>query len=411
MNICIATDSYPPHNSGIATHNYYLARLLEESGNKVLVLTADFEHPRQPDTVVETGNITVVTLRKSYSDQQKYFSRFIYTGNHEATVWLSLGMAMRNWLLTNHKLYNIDIIECSDYGGFGIFLVDEKLPPFVVMCHGMLTQMNKFEFHNKDENLALIRFMETNMIKHADAVICHSPSNVSDILKDFGKQAMYATAAWVPELESSNQNTENEFIIASRLTVHKGALVMAEVMQSLQQDHPSIKVTWFGSDSYTAPEGWKVSKYIRKNFPDIWQKSFTWKKALPRKEMMAMLDQANAVVIPSTWETFNYVALEAANLKKPLIVTKQTGISSLLNDGEHILLTDANDINSIKTAMLRIVEEKGLDTKLGNNLFHSAINVFSSKNILDDRLKAWSLAIEYRKTQIPSSPLQAFFIT
>src|SRR5687767_12385104 len=98
MTICLATDSYPPHNSGIATHNLYLVRLLVESGIKVIVLTADFTKMKEDDSVTDQGGIVLVTLKKSYGEQHRYFSQFIRSGNREAAVWLSLGMAMRHWL-------------------------------------------------------------------------------------------------------------------------------------------------------------------------------------------------------------------------------------------------------------------------------------------------------------------------
>lgn len=409
MTICIATDSFPPHNSGIATHNSYLSRLLQENGNKVIVLTADFENRNDPDSVTRQGEITVVTLKRSYGEQFRYFSQFIRSGNREAVVWLSLGKAMRNWLLEHNPEYSFDIVECSDYGGFGLFLIDPILPPVVVMCHGMLTQLDKQEFHNQDENLSLIRFLETNMIRHADTVICHSQSNTEAVARDFEVTTLYATAPWIHDPIVPGLPEQLEFVIASRLQVCKGALVMAAVLESIIKDHPGIKINWYGEDTYTAPGGWMVSKYIRKHFPGVWQKNFNWKSTLPRKDMLGVLAASRAIIIPSTWETFNYVALEAANCKKALIITKQAGISSLLSDGENCLLVDANDIASIREAMIRIHEENELASKLGNNLFQASLEKIDKQNFLTDRKEAYTLAMERRKIKPPVNPLTAFF--
>lgn len=409
MTICIATDSFPPHNSGIATHNAYLVKLLQEGGHKVVVLTVDFTRLKSPDSNTEQNGVTIVTLNESYNVQLKYFSQFIKSGNREAAVWMSLGVAMRKWLLENNTTFKFDIIEFSDYGGFGIFLVDVLLPPTVAMCHSMLTQFNQHEFYNPDENLSLIKFLETNSIQNADAVICHSHSNAQDIEKEFNKKALYATAAWISDNVNPSVNYKTEFLVVGRLNIYKGALIMVEVMSLLQQQHPDIKVVWIGDDSYTAPEGSMVSKYIKKNFPSVWQKNFIWKKGIPRKELLDYMNESEVIVIPSKWETFNYVALEAANRRKPMIITKQTGVSSLFIAGKEIILADGDEINSIADAMIKLKKDKELTHSLSKNVLAGLERSFSKEKFLTDRTKAYEVAIQHRKTNPPVNPLQAFF--
>jgi len=409
MTICIATDSFPPHNSGIATHNAYLVKLLQEGGYKVVVLTVDFTQLKSPDSIKEKDGITIVTINESYNVQFKYFSQFIKSGNREAVVWMSLGVAMRKWLLENNPTFNFDIIEFSDYGGFGIFLVDASLPPTVAMCHSMLAQFSQHEFYNPDENLSLIKFLETNSIQHADAVICHSHSNAEDVKKEFNKKTLYATAAWISDDVIPSVNSKTEFLVVGRLNIYKGALIMAEVMTLLQKQHPDIKVVWIGDDSYTAPEGSKVSKYLKKHFPSIWQKNFIWKKGIPRKELLDHINESEVVVIPSKWETFNYVALEAANRKKPMVITKQAGVSSLFIAGKEIILADADNINSIADAMIKLKEDKSLPHSLSENVLAGLERSFSKEKFLADRNKAYEVAIQHRKENPPVNPLQTFF--
>ncbi len=410
MNICIATDSYPPHNSGIATHNAYLVKLLQEGGHSIVVLTVDMNDRKSKDIIIQQDGVTIVMLKKSYQEQYRYFSRFIKTGTKEAVVWLSLGMSTRKWLLDNNTTYKFDVIEFSDYGGFGCFLIDKTLAPALAMCHGMLTQLEKKEFYNQDENLSIIRFLETSAIRNADAVICHSKSNAKDIEQEFGVQTEYVTAPWINDQVSSQAKTTNEFLIASRLQVCKGAIVMAEVMLTLQKDYPEIKLTWIGDNTYTAPGGYIVSKYIKEKYPSIWNKTFIWKDSMPRKQMMETLESADTIIIPSTWETFNYVALEAANRRKSVIMTKQAGFSSVLDADHNFILTDASDINSIRDAMIRLHQDKDYSKKLGNNFYVAAQGVFTKDAFLHDRNEAYELAIERRKLKTPVNPLEGLLI-
>jgi len=409
MTICIATDAFPPHNSGIATHNSYLAKLLHDAGHAIVILTVDFNNLKGTDDVKRLDEYTVVTLKNSYLEQSTYFSSFIRSGNREAAVWLSLGTAMRKWLLENNAAFNFDLIECSDYGGLGIFLSDSLLPPVVVMCHSMLTQLSMHEFYNRDENLSLIRFLETNAIQHADAVICHSHSNAEEVARLFTKKTLYSTAPWISDTPGEIPNPRNTFLVASRLQVCKGALVMAATLHSLQQEHPDINVQWIGEDTYTAPGGSTVSKYIRKNFPSVWQKSFVWKNAIPRKALLDTIGNSEVIIIPSAWETFNYVALEAAERKKAMIITQQAGVAALFEAGKEILLTDANDINSIANAMIQLKKDKELVYSLGENVFGGLERNFNIPKFLADRDEAYAQAMQHRKDHPPVNPLQAFF--
>ena len=409
MTICVATDSFPPHNSGIATHNSCLVKLLQEAGHGIVVLTIDFSNLKGADTITREDNITVVRLKNSYSEQFNYFNRFIKSGNREAVVWLSLGKAMRNWILTNNAAFNFDIIECSDYGGLGLFVSDPLLPPVVIMCHSMLTQLSEHEFYNPDENLSIIRFLETNAIQQADAIICHSPKNAEEITKTFTKKAMYTTAPWINATVPNQAGATITFLIASRLQVCKGAVIMAETLLALQQEHPDINVVWIGDDTYTGPEGTKVSKYLKKKFPSVWQKSFLWKKGVPRKELLENMDNSAVIIIPSTWETFNYVALEAANRKKAMIITQQAGVSSLFIAGKEILLTDADNIQSIADAMIKLKQDKEFIRLLGEQAFAGLERNFNRGKFLADRNEAYATAMHQRKINLPVNPLQAFF--
>jgi glycosyltransferase involved in cell wall biosynthesis len=410
MTICIATDSYPPHNSGIATHNSYLVKLLLDSGNKVIVLTASFDQPREEDLVIDQGDLVIITLKKSYGEQFNYYKKFFRSGTREAAVWISLGMAMRKWMTTNSEKYNIDVIEFSDYGGFGLFLVDSYLPPAVMMCHGMLTQLNKKEFHNQDENLAMIRFLESNAARLSDAVICHSHTNAEELANEWKIKTNYVTAPWFNDSIQEAPVTRHEFIIASRLQVCKGALVIANALQSLHKDYPRLKIHWYGDDTYTAPGGWLVSKYLKKHFPKIWQHSFIWKKSVPRKQLLEEIAASESIIIPSTWETFNYVALEGANRKKAMIISKQAGISSVINPAGNYLSIDANDAHSVKTAIIKLHTEKEMVKSLGESLAATVPDIFNKINFNNDRKRVYDMAIEHRKNNRPVNPLESFFI-
>jgi glycosyltransferase involved in cell wall biosynthesis len=66
-----------------------------------------------------------------------------------------------------------------------------------------------------------------------------------------------------------------------------------------------------------------------------------------------------AGIVPSIWhEPFGIVVIEALAAGKPVIGSRMGGIPDLVTDGENGLLVPPNDVDSLRTAMRRIVDDQ-----------------------------------------------------
>ncbi len=74
---------------------------------------------------------------------------------------------------------------------------------------------------------------------------------------------------------------------------------------------------------------------------------------------------ADALVLPSHREGLPTVVLEAQAAGKPVIAASATGIVDVVLDGETGLLFPVGDVQALADAIARIIDDKGLATRLG----------------------------------------------
>lgn len=399
MTICIATSNFPPQTGGIATFYRHLAALLIKEGHRVIVLMPDNNNTEdKEDEVIEKNGLATILLRKTYRTQLTEYTSYFPTGGLNVAGWIAAGLAMKDWLLQNHNAYNIDIIEVSDYGGLGIFLLSKKLPPVVISGHGTFIQLSRYNEVKEDSQTELVRKLELLSLQKADAVIAHSPQNLADLEQLTKREISFATAPW-KNTENENTNVSDESVfVAGGLQKVKGALTMAKAVSICVKQNDRFLLYWAGSDTFTAPGATKMSEHIEKTFPAIWNKNFIWLNELTHAESISKMARAGIVVIPSEWETFNYVALEAAAMNKPVIMTSATGASYLFRHENNAWIVPPNDPQALAEAILHLQNDTALRHKLGSNAAETIGEIFTEKKITDERITLYTRVIENRKT-------------
>ena len=79
--------------------------------------------------------------------------------------------------------------------------------------------------------------------------------------------------------------------------------------------------------------------------------------SVPRREMRGVFAQADALVLPSTWEPWGIAVVEALGLGLPVVATPRVGAAVSLADGGGVVLSDGTDPESIRRALARAADE------------------------------------------------------
>ncbi|MCX2897816.1 glycosyltransferase [Pseudomonas mandelii] len=106
--------------------------------------------------------------------------------------------------------------------------------------------------------------------------------------------------------------------------------------------------------------------------------------SLTREQVLAEVANADAFVLPSRYETFGVVVIEALALGKPVVATRCGGPESIIREGDG-LLVPVDDIESLADAMWTLYKNPG-DYE-ANRIRKSCIDRFSEDTIAS-RLKS-----------------------
>ncbi len=79
-----------------------------------------------------------------------------------------------------------------------------------------------------------------------------------------------------------------------------------------------------------------------------------------RTDRGALLAAADVCVMPSRWEPFGNVMLEAWAAATPLVVAAAQGPKALIRDGENGMIVAIDDVAALRTALARVIAEPDL---------------------------------------------------
>jgi glycosyltransferase involved in cell wall biosynthesis len=396
MTICFVTDAFPPSIGGVATFYQHLSLQLIEQGHRIIILTAG-QNSGDEDSVVVSGSMIKVNLQKEYLLYYSKYKPYFRPGGHDAPHWISMGMSIRNWLLKNASGYEIEIIEVSDYGGLGFFLIHSSLPPYIISANGSLMQLDKYSNFASSAHIKVLKNLELLSFKYAGAIIAHSPFNRSSLEKILSVKIEFVEAPWVDHFIPFESSGANSPVVAGGLHSTKGVLLLADAIESIRKTRPEFKIRWIGYDTYTAPSQVKMSDYLSQRYKESWQINLIWNGPLSWEETFHEIAQASFVIIPSIWESFSYVALEAARMRKPLIITNTTGASYLFEHEKNALIIE-DDFSQLSQAILYLIDNPEKAVKMGE----AAEEIFTShldlKRSAKQRIDIYTSSIDSNKT-------------
>ncbi len=111
-------------------------------------------------------------------------------------------------------------------------------------------------------------------------------------------------------------------------------------------------------------------------------------------------DFLNAIdinVLTSYSESFPYVLLEGARLKKPTIASAVGGIPMLIKDGINGYLFKAGDSNELAEKMGKMIQSEDKRSAMGESLFKIAKDNYSLKKLSSDHIKIYDNMLQNTK--------------
>lgn len=165
------------------------------------------------------------------------------------------------------------------------------------------------------------------------------------------------------------------FVCLGRLTQEKGYDLAIEAFNQISPQFPHISLDIIGGGI----EKEHLLQITRKN-PKI-----HFLGAFKHQEAIKALAKYHIVLIPSRYESFGMVAIEAGLIGRPVIASQVGGLIEIINP-ETGILVPPNNVEQLANAMKSLIEEPFKIEILGKNAHDRIKNYFSSEKMFHQYL-------------------------
>ncbi len=358
MKILQGCVRYPPAPGGAETVVKAYSEGLRDLGHDVEVVTTDLytETPFVKKKMPSVVNGINVTRHKAY------------TVSGEAHYVLAPGMVQ------SFLSKNADIIHTHSYGYFqnhaGWIRERFQSTPWVITPHFHPS----WSMWGGSKRKTLREFYDTvigkGTLEAADLITCVSKHErdmlVSELgLKEDNIKIIYNGINWadwssVPNKEVFRKQyptvSEKFVLFAGRLATNKGLSDLISAMQLI--DKKSVDLVITGADM-------GLGKHLEKEASD---KGVTMHRLghIDDETYRSVLSAAEMLVLPSEYEAFGIVLLEAAAAKTAVIGTNVGGIPEAMSPGNNGLIVEYNDVNNLAKSIAILLEDEKMSNEMGN---------------------------------------------
>lgn len=197
----------------------------------------------------------------------------------------------------------------------------------------------------------------------------------------------------------SDELKEHQLSHPSLQVIHNGLAIPTEPTVPLKLDPPQLLMIGRLSQEKCFDMAFHAMKILIKNHPRIklrlvgggpeYHNLMQLKTALgldahiemtdfiPPHKVREHLDAATLVLIPSNYESFCLVALEAACRKRPVIASGVYGLKEVIDPSKTGLLIEPNSPSAIAEAVEQLLKEPKKMVEMGNRAYERAVSLFS----------------------------------
>ena len=365
LNVMMLTWEFPPRViGGISPHVFFLSKTLAKNGVKVYVVTCDF--PGAPVHEVIDG--VEVYRVDSYKNPSPDFATWVYLMN--------LNLQKEAAALASKLPDKIDVFHAHDWlvatAGIGLKHVFRK--PLLVTMHS--TEMGRRDgIHTGTEKM--IHETEAWLTYEAWKVICCSDYMVSHIRWAFGlpedKVVMVPNGVNTHVYEGAEKEDLKAFrtkfaLPEEKIVLFVGRLVYEKGVHVLINAAPKVL------EKVNAKFVIVGSGYMKEQLLNIVRSMKLEHKVLfagfvDDATLLRLQKCADVSVVPSLFEPFGIVALEAMAAKSPVAVSDTGGLSEIVDHDLTGVKAYPNNPDSLAWGITKILLDENYRNRIRENAY------------------------------------------
>jgi glycogen(starch) synthase len=211
-----------------------------------------------------------------------------------------------------------------------------------------------------------VHSVEWWLANRADAVITCSQAMRKEVAHLFEVEAADVTVihngieerSWQVSADEVAHARETYSPSGAPLLLFFGRLEWEKGVQDLLAALPRIRRSRPGTRLVIAGKGRHLDELIKQARKLRVRRAVDFVGHLTDRELRAVLAAADAVVLPSRYEPFGIVALEAAAAKAPLVASTAGGLGEVVIDGETGLAFTPGDVDALASAVEAVLDDE-----------------------------------------------------
>jgi glycogen(starch) synthase len=362
MRVLMLSWEYPPVVvGGLGRHVHAIATQLAAQGHEVVVLCrqpSGSDAVTHPTTDVVSEGVRLI--RVAEDPAHLVFER-------DLVAWtLAMGHAMTRAGLALLRSWQPDVVHAHDWlvTHPAVALAEASGMPLVATVHateagrhsGWLSQTLNQQVHSVEWWLA----------NRADSVITCSAAMRTEVAHLFEVDPAGITVLhngieprrWrVQPAEVAAARAEYSphgdplLLFFGRLEWEKGVQDLLAALPRIRRAHRGTRLVVAGEGSHA---GWLVEQARKHKV----RRAVDFVGHLSDRALTAVLAAADAVVLPSKYEPFGIVALEAAAAGTPLVASTAGGLGEVVRDGDTGLSFTPGDVDALGSAVRSVLSDR-----------------------------------------------------
>jgi glycogen(starch) synthase len=396
LSVMMLSWEFPPRViGGISPHVYFLSKSLAKQGVKVYVVTCDF--PDAPAHEVIDG-VEVYRI-DSYKTPAPDFATWVYLMN--------LNMQKETAALTRKLADKIDVFHAHDWlvanAGIGLKHIFRK--PLLVTMHS--TEIGRREgTHTTTEKM--IHETEAWLAYEAWKVICCSDYMIQHVKWAFGlpsdKLVMVPNGVNTHCYDSSNGvNDSKAFRIKfalpeEKIVLYVGRLVYEKGIHILINAVPKI-LSKVDAKFIIVGSGYMKEQLLNIVRSMGLEHKVLFEGFLDEETLVKLQKIADVSVVPSLFEPFGIVALEAMAAKSPVVVSDTGGLSEIVDHDFSGVKVYPNNPDSLAWGISKVLLDQNYANHLRENAYRKVQEKYDWEKIAQQTKRIYEGVLgEYSKS-------------
>ncbi len=353
----VSRELFPFGGGGIGEYVNACARLLSEFAEVTIFTSsthlASFRHLQlSGDPRVVSGDIRTVFVQEANDDE---------VGGYYSALHLYSARVLEA-LREHYGDHGPDLIEFSDYLGEGAVTAQARRAGDPMLRRTLVT----IRLHTSAEVCAVLDGhvdngfkaritceLERLAIRDADFLVWPGGDTLAFYHRFYGAEnvapgwritnpVMQHGDEWRTERIDDHDETLR-LLYLGRLERRKGVHNLVRAVNYIDSEY--LQVDILGGDTNTAPLGLSMGGQLRMMAAGDDRINFL--EPVTRADLSRVIRASDAVVLPSLWEAWPYVGLEALRLNRPLIATPVGGFTEMVKQGASGWLSAATDAGAL----------------------------------------------------------------